>query len=103
MSTADVDYDPYEYDDDPYDTRKEDCDCGHRRSAHSGPNGACRRETTVTDYDALPPRQYAPGEEDHPFSVPINWPPVSEWPKKTIPCPCKGFSWPEQDPSDYGY
>lgn len=102
LDLGEPDTDLYTYGDyDPFDTRKESCDCGHTRSAHV--NGACRRETTTTDYDALPPAEYAPGEEDHPFARPINWPMPSGMPTKTIPCPCKGFSYPEQDPSDYDH
>lgn len=103
LTSDEHDDNPYLYDDDPYDTHKDDCACGHWHSGHFGPNGACGRTTVVTDFESLPPKQYAPGEEDTPWAVPINWPPVSEWPKKTVPCPCKGFRHPEQDPFDYGY
>lgn len=89
--------DPYLYDDDPFDTRKEDCGCGHRRSAHWP---ACNRQVERTDADAVPPAMFAPGDEDNPFAWPTNWPAPNALPKVTVPCECKEFYYPEPEPPD---
>lgn len=86
--------DPYLYDDDPYDTHKDSCACGHRRSAHAVPDGACTREVERTDYDSLPTPVYE-REDIDPFAWPLNWPEADKMPKRIEPCGCKGFSHPE--------
>jgi hypothetical protein len=88
------------YDDDPYDTHKDDCRCRHRRSAHT--RTGCTRTVKVTAWSVLPLPQYKPGEEDHPFAWPTNWPPVNQLPQITKDCSCTGFHEPEPaEPDDY--
>lgn len=104
--------DPYLYDDDPYDTHKDDCACGHRRSGHAGGRGPCNRTRIENDRSHLPEPDYGPKDPDadpddpwggytNPFAWPINWPPQELFlPKVEKPCPCTAFAWPEPDPSD---
>jgi hypothetical protein len=81
------------------DWAKEDCACGHRRSAHG--RGACSRTVEGRDLDSLPKPEYAPDDEDHPFAWPANWPPLADVPLVTKPCPCTEFHDPEpSEPED---
>lgn len=100
MSAADVDYDPYEYDDDPYDTRKERCACGHTGTWHA--KDGCVQTVVRVDTSTLPVPDYG-GVPIECLPEPINWPPPDQRPTVTVPCGCKRFGYPEQDPSDYGH
>lgn len=89
-----TDFEPFDHD----DYAKEDCGCGHRRSGHSLINGECTRTIEVRDWDGLPKPACAPGDEDHPFAWPTNWPKVGDIPIVTKPCPCTGFH--DREPSE---
>lgn len=73
------------------DYAKEDCACGHRRHSHRSGTGPCRRTRTRQDYSNLPPREYAPGDENNPFAWPMNWPAISDIPLTEVPCGCAAF------------